>query len=145
MTAEDVIARLESAVSEYAARYGLRKMWSEMHDIDPTYTNQVIKGVRRPSDKILAALGLVRVTTEVIESRDPNGVETGARGRTLLLKKIDDAVWRHGSRHAWAEHLGVSDTYVHMVHSGTKPPSKKILDDLGLSLVREERIEEKTQ
>ena len=64
-------------------------------------------------------------------------------GRRLLEQRIAEAVLDCGSKKAWADRVGVSDAYIANVISGAKPPSKKVLDDLGLVLVREERIEVK--
>jgi predicted transcriptional regulator len=42
---------------------------------------------------------------------------------------------RHGSQTAWARHLGVSPSMVSGVLSGTRSPTKEMLDDLGMERV----------
>lgn len=137
---EEVRARLEQSVSQFAKRTGTRRAWSDAHGIDPNYTNQVLRGMRRASSSILAALGLRRAETERIESVTEDRM--GRKGQELLDARIEDMLAKHGSQRAWAEHLGVSRTYVNKVVAGEKPPNAAMLREMGLVLIREDRIEE---
>lgn len=140
ITDEEVRARLERAVAALAARAGARRAWSDAHGIDPNYTNQVLRGMRRASSSILAALGLRRAETERIESATEDRM--GRKGQELLDARIEDMLAKHGSQRAWAKHLGVSGTYVNRVVKGEKPPNAAMLREMGLVMVREDRIEE---
>ena len=68
----------------------------------------------------------------------------GRKGQELLDARIEDMLANHGSQRAWAEHLGVSRTYVNRVVKGEKPPNAAMLREMGLVFTREERIEEIT-
>lgn len=140
-TDEDVRERLEQRVAEFAARAGTRRAWSDTHCIDPNYTNQVLSGKRRASNNILATLGLRRTETQRVEAIE-EGKYMGRKGQDLLDTRIEDMLAKHGNQKNWAEHLGVSRSYVNKVVSGAKPPNAAMLLEMGLVLVREERIEE---
>lgn len=56
ITEEDVKALLRAACE--AA--GGRQSWGETHGISPQYIGDVLRGDRRPGNKILRALGLTR-------------------------------------------------------------------------------------
>lgn len=141
ITDEEVRARLEQCVSQFAERTGTRRAWSDAHGIDPNYTNQVLRGKRRASSSILAALCLRRTETERIEAV-VEGKYMGRKGQELLDARIEDMLAKHGSQRAWAEHLGVSRAYVCKVVAGEKPPNAAMLLEMGLVIIREERIEE---
>lgn len=134
MTDDEIRERLEAAVSASAAVHGTRKSWADAHDLSDAFVCQVLSGDRRPSATIMAALGL---TSSLRDARS-----LGLINEDLLRRRIGDAVARYGSKKAWAAHLGVSDAYISNVCLGKKPPSRRVLDDLGLVLVREERVEE---
>ena len=134
MTDDEIRERLEAAVSASAAAHGTRKSWADAHGLSDAFVCQVLSGGRRPSATIMAALGL---TSTLRDART-----LGTINEDLLRNRIGDAVARHGSKAAWAAHLGVSDAFVSNVCLGKKQPSKRILDDLGLVMVRETRIEE---
>lgn len=142
ITDEEVRARLEQCVSQFAERTGTRRAWSDARGIDPNYTNQVLRGVRRASSNILSALGLRRTETEWIESITEDRMRR--KGQELLEARIEDMLVKHGNQANWAAHLGVSRAYVSKVVNGDKPPNAAMLREMGLVLIREERIEKIT-
>lgn len=141
ITDDGVRERLEDAVSSFAERAGTRKAWSDAHGIDASYTSQILTGKRRASEEVLAALGLRRIGTIRIEPIK-EGAHMGRKGEELLRSRIDDMLSKHGSQKNWAEHLGVSRAFVCKVVSGEKRPNFAMLREMGLVIVREERIEE---
>lgn len=52
--------------------------------------------------------------------------------RKILASEIKEA----GNANKWAADNGYSPAYISYVSSGQKPPSKRILDDLGLKEVK---------
>ena len=54
---------------------GSRKAWAEQNNISPAYVSDVLNGNRDPGERILNALGLVKVVsyeyTTVCEERKP--------------------------------------------------------------------------
>jgi hypothetical protein len=46
-------------------RAGSQKAWAELHDLRPTYVNDVLLHKRAPGKAILAALGLRRIVNYV--------------------------------------------------------------------------------
>lgn len=51
------------------------------------------------------------------------------------IDALDEAATKHGSVSAFARATGFAPSYVHDVISGRRPPSKKLLDALGLKRV----------
>lgn len=61
MTADDVIAKLRAAIEEA----GSAKSWAAANGFSDAYVSDVLKGNRRPGDRILLALGLSAETIYV--------------------------------------------------------------------------------
>lgn len=51
---------------------GGQAAWAERHDLSPTYVSEVLHAKQEPGPKILAALGLAKVT-RFVELRRVNG------------------------------------------------------------------------
>lgn len=66
MNEQEVIERLRAAVE---AAGGLRS-FGRAHDFSAAYISDVLRGQRKPADRILSVLGLERVVTSCVAYRE---------------------------------------------------------------------------
>jgi DNA-binding phage protein len=134
---QDVLRLLRGEVD----RVGGQSEWARKTGIDRAMINRVLNGRRLPPSHVCRALGLEWIIARHAQTHDqPKLIIVSNQAFLLILK---EEIKKAGSIANCARRIGVNRSHLSCVLHKRRPPDKKILAalDLSLALVRSEGSE----
>jgi transcriptional regulator with XRE-family HTH domain len=136
ITLKKVISLLQRAIDAEGSQLAFAKK----HGFNPGFISNIMAKLRKPSEKVLAAIGIVPVENIFYRQITTTGKPGKIVDQEKILKLIRDKIDKTGSQAALAKEIAVTPSYICNVMTGIRPPSKKMLGAVGYEKVETYKV-----